>query len=162
MRQGIAVAFAALLLLASAGIRGAAQDKPTNNADGKAQLISTAQITKIDLKKQTLKVRNVAASMNDGSAGGTTNSGAGRTSGGGGYPSGGMGIPGGGRRGGGMGRGGSNGPTNPSQEQLGPEYTVYIGKTTAIKDEDRPMEFQDLKWGIASISPEHKKDPAKI
>jgi hypothetical protein len=125
----------------------------------KAQIVGTAEITKIDAKKQVLQVRNLEPASNASSTG-TNNGGYGgrRQGGGGGYPGGGGGVgfpggggrrrggyPGGGYPGGGGGGGGNRTPTSQSGQPK--EYKVYVTKDTAIKLANAELTFTDLHVG---------------
>lgn len=130
------------------------QDKKTD----KAQIVGTAEITKIDAKKKIIQVRNVAESNSSSTGGGAGR----RSGGGGGYPGGGGGrrrggrYPGGGYPGGGYpggggrypggGGGGYPGGGGTSTNQV-KEYKVFITKDTVLKLEDMDMEFNDLHVG---------------
>jgi hypothetical protein len=148
------------------------QEKKTD----KAQIVSTAEITKIDAKKKVIQVRNVVESNSSstdrsttrrgggGGGGGYPGGGGGYPGGGGGYPGGGGGYPGGGggrRRGGrypgggypgggggypGGGGGGYPGGGGTATNQV-KEYKVFISKDTVLKLEDMDMEFNDLHVG---------------
>ena len=128
----------------------------------KAQIVGTAEITKIDDKKKILQVRNVVESSNSSTTDNPTpranprNGGGGYPGGGGGgggYPGGGYpggGYPGGRRRGGypggGGGGGGYPGGGQPRSSQS-KEYKVYITKDTVLKLEDQSMVFSDMHVG---------------
>lgn len=130
----------------------------------KAQIVGTAEITKIDAKKQVLQVKNLEPANNATSAG-TGSPGGGRRTGGGG--GGGVGFPGGGggrRRPGGGGypypgggggggggypggsRGGGGGNRTGTQSQP-KEYKVYVTKDTTIKLANADLTFTDLHVG---------------
>jgi hypothetical protein len=124
----------------------------------KAQIVGTAEITKIDAKKQVLQVKNLEPASN--SSGGNNNGGYGRRPGGGGgggvgFPGGGGrrrgGYPGGGYPGGGGGGypGGSGGGGNRTGTQSGQpkEYKVYVNKDTTIKLANAELSFSDLHVG---------------
>src|SRR5262245_22945365 len=157
MRPALAIIFG-LLLIAIPGVAQSTtdqdktatdQNKKTDKAPtNKAQIVGTAEITKIDAKKKTLQVRQVVESNNSAttdSTGPSTN----RRTGGGGYPGGGYpgggypggGYPGGGYPGGGGGRPGGQ-PTNKAKE-----YKVYVTKDTVLKLEDQDMQFSDMHVG---------------
>jgi len=121
--------------------------------EDKAQIVATAEITKIDAKKQVLQVRNIQ-SANTGDTGNRNGGGypnGGRRPGGGG--GGGVGFPGGGRRrpGGYPGGGGYPGrsPTGGGSSQSGQpkEYKVYVTKDTIIKLANADLSFTDLHVG---------------
>src|SRR2546422_11514515 len=123
MRQALAIIFG-FLLIAIPGVAQSKNDqdkKSDKTTTSKAQIVGTAEITKIDAKKKVLQVRNVVESTNssstrDDSSGPRTtprNRGGGYPGGGypgGGYPDGGQrrnpggGYPDGGYPGGGGGR----------------------------------------------------------
>ena len=124
----------------------------------KAQIVGTAEITKIDAKKQVLQVKNLEPGSNASSTG-NNNGGYGgrRQGGGGGYPGGGgVGFPGGGGRrrggypgGGGGYPGGGGGGGNRTGTQIGQpkEYKVYVTKDTTIKLANAELAFSDLHVG---------------
>jgi hypothetical protein len=133
------------------------QSKKTDKAStSRAQIVGTAEITKIDAKKKTLQVRSVVESNNnstttDDSTGPRTNRRGGGGYPGGGYPGGGYpggGYPGGGRRrpGGGYPGGGGRPGGQPSSNQA-KEYKVYVTKDTVLKLEDQDMQFNDMHVG---------------
>ena len=128
--------------LALFAIQSSAQDK---NSD-KAQIVGTAEITKVDAKKQMLTVRNIQSAST-----GNPNNGSPRRQGGGG---GGVGFPGGGGGGGGRRRGGypgggGNPGGSPGSSQSGQpkEYKVYVSKDTVIKLANADLTFTDLHVG---------------
>jgi hypothetical protein len=174
MRPALAIICGLLLAIPGVAQSKSDQDKtPTDESKktdkaptNKAQIVGTAEITKIDAKKKTLQVRNVVESSNnnssrsDDSPGPTTNRRGGGGYPGGGYPGGGYpgggypggggrrrnpggGYPGGGTPGGGGGR--YPGGGQPSSNQK--EYKVYVTKDTVLKLEDQNMEFGDLHVG---------------
>jgi hypothetical protein len=128
----------------------------------KAQIVGTAEITKIDAKKQVLQVKNLEPAGNTSSTG-NNNGGYGRRPGGGGggggvgFPGGGGrrrpgGYPGGGYPGGGGGgypggsRGGGGNRTGTQSTQP-KEYKVYVSKDTTIKLANADLAFTDLHVG---------------
>jgi hypothetical protein len=131
----------------------------------KAQIVGTAEITKIDAKKQVLQVKNLEPASNTSSAGNNSGNSGGRRPGGGGggggvgFPGGGGGgrrrpggYPGGGYPGGGGGGGGypggSRGGGNRTGTQSQPkEYKVYVTKDTTIKLANADLAFSDLHVG---------------
>lgn len=124
-----------------------AQDKTSSVSSDKAQIVGTAEITKVDAKKQMLTVKNIQSAAT-GNTNGNGNGGARRQGGGGG---GGVGFPGGGgrRRGGGYPGGGGNprsGGGQPSASQP-KEYKVYVTKETVIKLANADLAFGDLHVG---------------
>jgi hypothetical protein len=151
-----------LLFFALPSIAQSKSDQDKNS--DKAQIVGTAEITKIDAKKKTLQVRNVAESTNTSPTepGTARRSGGGYPGGGGGYPGGGYpggrrrpggypgggypggGYPGGGYPGGGGGRYPGGGSAGTSQVK---EYKVFITKDTILKLEDQDAEFSDLHVG---------------
>jgi hypothetical protein len=159
-------AFLLIAAMAWAKPQNATQDKTSDKSQtdkaqtDKAQIVSTAEILKVDAKKQTLQVKNLAnpSTTNPNS---TANPGAGRRQGGGGgggggypYPGGGGGrrrtgggggypYPGGG--GGGQGGGGNRGPS--VQTASAKEYKVYVTKDTQIKLANATLDFNDLHVG---------------
>jgi hypothetical protein len=158
-------AICALLLFSgavSARPQNATQDKSSDKSQtDKAQIVSTAEILKVDAKKQTLQVKNLSnpntTNPNDRSASGYP--GGGRRPGGGGGGGGGVGFPGGGggrrRPGGGGypypgggGGGGAGGPGRaPQATQQAKEYKIYVTKDTQIKLANAALEFSDLHVG---------------
>ena len=162
MKQALAIIFG-FLLFAIPGVAQSKNDqdkKPDKTTTSKAQIVGTAEITKIDAKKKVIEVRNVVESSNssptnDDSTGPRTTP---RQRGGGGYPGGGYpggGYPdGGGRRRGGYpgggypggGGGGYPGGRQPSSNQSR-EYKIYVTKDTVLKLEDQDMVFSDMHVG---------------
>jgi len=134
----------------------ASQDKPIPD---KAQIVGTAEITKIDAKKQMLQVKNVEPANNATAAprntGAYPGGGGGRRTGGGGvgFPGGGGGAgrrPGGGYPGGGGGGrypGGNGGGGNRTGQGQPKEYKVYVTKDTTIKLANAELNFADLHVG---------------
>ena len=127
------------------------QDKSTS----KAQIVGTAEIVKIDVKKKTLQVRNAAegnpTTPRPERRGGGSGGGGRRRGGypGGGYPGGrypGGGYPGGGYPGGGRFPDGDGGPSGGGSSQV-KEYKVFVTKDTMLKLEDMDMQFSDLHVG---------------
>ena len=124
------------------------QDKSTS----KAQIVGTAEIVKIDDKKKTIQVRNVAEGnpttpRPERRSGGGYPGGGGRRRGGdpgGGYPGG--RYPGGGYPGGGRYPDGDGGPSGGGTSQV-KEYKVFVIKDTVLKLEDMDMQFSDLHVG---------------
>lgn len=125
------------------------QDK--SNTD-KAQIVGTAEITKVDAKKQMLTVKNIQSASTGNSNGGYgSNRRQGGGGGGGGYPGGGY-PGGGGRRRGGYPGGGYPGGTGApgggsSQSGQPKEYKVYVTKGTVIKLSNADLTFSDLHVG---------------
>jgi hypothetical protein len=127
------------------------QDKTSTD---KAQIVGTAEITKVDAKKQMLTVRNIQSASTGNANGGY---GSNRRQGGGGGGGGGGGYPGGGgrRRGGYPGGGGGGGypggtraPGGGSSQSGQPkEYKVYVTKDTVIKLSNADLTFTDLHVG---------------
>src|SRR5213083_3132858 len=121
------------------------QDKSTS----KAQIVGTAEVVKIDAKKKTLQVRNVAEGnpttpRPERRGGG---SGGGRRRGGypgGGYPGG--RYPGGGYPGGGRYPDGDGGPSGGGTSQV-KEYKVFVTKDTVLKLDYMDTQFSDLHVG---------------
>ena len=157
MRQALAIICGVLFI----ALPSVAQDKTTDDskktdkpAASKAQVVGTAEITKIDAKKKVLEVRQVVEANNNSSNTNDQNNGptvnrrnpGGYPGGGGGYPGG--GYPGGGRRRGGYPGGGypgggrSGGPSNQAKQ-----YKVYVMKDTVLKLEDQDMVFSDMHVG---------------
>jgi hypothetical protein len=173
MRQALVIIFGLLMAVPGVAQSETDQDKTATDTSKKtdkaptsrAQIVGTAEITKIDAKKQTLQVRNVVESSNnsstsDDSTGPRVNRRGGGGGGypgggGGGYPGGGGGYPGGGRRrypgggypgGGYPGGGGGGGGRQPSSNQTR-EYKIYVTKDTILKLEDQDMNFSDMHVG---------------
>jgi hypothetical protein len=154
-------AICAFLLIAAAAWarpQNATQDKSNDKSQtDKAQIVSTAEILKVDAKKQTLQVKNLAnPSTTNPNSNGSPGAGR-RPGGGGGGGGGGVGFPGGGggrRRTGGGGYpypgGGQGGgrPGGPSvQTAQAKEYKIYVTKDTQIKLANAALEFNDLHVG---------------
>jgi hypothetical protein len=150
MKRGLISVCAFFLLAIPAAARPqntsqSGQDKTSADKSDKAQIVGTAEITKIDGKKQMLTVKNIqsASTGNPNGSGG----GGGRRQGGGG---GGVGFPGGGgRRRGGYPGGGGNPPSGGGQSQSSQpkEYKVYVTKDTVIKLANADLAFTDLHVG---------------
>src|SRR6266568_1731969 len=117
------------------------QDKSTS----KAQIVGTAEVVKIDAKKKTLQVRNVAegnpTTPRPERRGGGSGGGGRRR---GGYPGG--GYPGGRYPDGGRFPDGDGGPSGGGSSQV-KEYKVFVIKDTVLKLEDMDMQFSDLHVG---------------
>jgi len=107
----------------------------------KPQIVSAAEIIKVDAKKKTLQVREVATASTTrprqgggnggrGSGGGAGRRGGGRRSGGG------VGFP----RGGGS--GGGNGTANQAKE-----YKVFVTKDTTLKFAGVDIDFSSFRVG---------------
>jgi hypothetical protein len=140
---------------------------PSVFAQNQVPIVNTGEITKIDAKKMTLKVRSDPAQTGsatpssrqgrDGGGGGTrrTGGGGGGGRGGGIQLPGGINLPtggggGGGRSGGGgyPGGGGSGGRTGGSTgTNQTREYKVSLTKDTILKDGDTTISFSSLKSG---------------
>ena len=126
-----------------------------------AQIVSTAEIMKIDAKKKSLQVRDLVEASATGRRGGGGR-GAGRGGGGGGRRGGGgVGFPGGGggRTGGGGPRypGGGGGGASTNQVK---EYKVFVSKDTVMKLAETNIDFTDLHVGdriIISGTPKGSK-----
>ena len=157
MRKSFAFLFACLFIAATAAAQSNSdQDKDKGKDTDRAELVTTAEITKVDAKKKTLEVRElVQPTANDRSDGGSQ----GRRNGGyggGRRRNGGVGFPGagGGRYpGGGTGGGGS---TTKAKE-----YKVWVTKDTVLKLADTNIEFKDLRVGdrvTISALPKGNKD----
>jgi hypothetical protein len=169
MRQALAI-ICGLFFIALPGVAQSKSDQDTTTADrskktdkpatSKAQIVGTAEITKIDAKKQILQVRNVVESNNSSTSGSSDpetnprNRGGGYPGGGypgggypgGGYPGGRRRYPGGGYPGGGYpGGGGGRNPGGSSNQSK--EYKVYVTKDTVLKLEDQNMQFSDMHVG---------------
>src|SRR5215831_21415382 len=166
MKRRFTAICAFLLLAIPVGARSQTTNDKQNTQDkkdqdktvpDKAQIVGTAEITKIDAKKQVLQVKNLEPASNASSTG-NNNGGYGgrRQGGGGGYPGGGgVGFPGGGGRrrggypGGGYPGGGGGGGGNRTGTQSGQpkEYKVYVTKDTTIKLANADLAFSDLHVG---------------
>jgi len=159
MRQSLAFLFALLLIAARVAAQSNTdQDKDKGKETDRAELVTTAEITKVDAKKRTLQVKElVQPTANDQRNGGSgrRNGGYGggrRRNGGIGFPGGGGGggrYPGGGTGGGGTGGGGtSGGGTSGGGATTKPkEYKVWVTKDTVMKLADTNIEFKDLRVG---------------
>jgi len=118
------------------------QDKTAN----RAQLLTTARITKIDTKKKILTARtendhssssSIPAGEPQGSGRRSGRGGAGRRRNGGGFPGGGIPFPGG---------GGGGRPSSTPKDQ-GKEFKVVVSDTTAIKEGENSISFLNLNVG---------------
>jgi hypothetical protein len=124
---------------------------PSAFAQNQVPVVNTGQITKIDAKKLTLKVRSDPNQDTTTPAarpgGGGRRTGAGGRGGGVGLP-GGIGLPGAGagRRGGGGGYPGGGG-TGTNTSNQGREYKVSLTKDTVLKEGDTTITFSSLKVG---------------
>ena len=154
MKRGLIAVWAFFLLAIPAVARPqntsqSAQDKTSADKSDKAQsdkaqIVGTAEITKIDAKKQMLTVKNIQSASTGNPNG--SGAGSGRRQGGGG----GGGFPGGGgRRRGGYPGGGGYPPSGGGQSQSGQpkEYKVYVTKDTTIKLANADLAFGDLHVG---------------
>ena len=137
MKPRLNVVYVLLLVAVSAS----AQSKTDQSTD-RAQVVSTAEITKIDAKKMTIQVRELVQPTSSGRRGGANGGrGGGRQRRGGG-----IGFPGGGRTGGGGGSrypGGNDGSSGTRTAQT-KEYKVFVTKDTVMKLADTNIEFGDL------------------
>jgi len=147
-KTGIAATFLLFPLVALAAV-GQAQsahdqsaDKSPDKSADKAQTVAIAEILKVDAKKKTLDVRNVAQSSSTGgsasrpSGGPSTN---GRP--GGGRRPGGVGFPGGGGNGGGRPYPGGNPSVVTNQPK---EYKIFVTSDTVLKLFNTTIDFGDL------------------
>src|SRR5262245_61298605 len=149
MKSSLALTFGFLISAFPAfGQSKDAQDKTADHV----QIVSTAEIIKIDAKKKSLQVRELAQASDNGGR-------VGRRGGGGGYPGGGGGYPGGGTRtgggrrsggvgfpGGGGGGGGYPGRTGGSStNHAAKEYKVFVTKDTVMTLANSNIEFSDLR-----------------
>ena len=121
-----------------------------------AQIVSTAEIMKIDAKKKSLQVRDLVEASATGRRGGGGRGASGRGAGRGG---GGGGGGGGGRTGGGGPRypGGGGGGASTNQVK---EYKVFVSKDTVMKLAETNIDFTDLHVGdriIVSGTPKGSK-----
>jgi len=149
MRHKLAIICGFVLVgLPAAAHPQSSPDKSTS----KAQIVSIAEILKIDAKKKSLQVKDIVEAQDTqprqgtgrrtGGGGGRGGSGGGgrRGGGGGGGNTGGIRLPGGvGFPGGGT--GGGNG-TNQAKE-----YKVFVTKDTVMKIAEQHIEFSDLHVG---------------
>jgi hypothetical protein len=148
MKRWLTATCAFLLFTIPASARSQNSDK--SSAD-KAQVVGTAEITKVDAKKQMLTVKNIQSANTGNSDGGYNRRQGG--GGGGGYPGG--GYPGGGSRrrggypggGGGYPGGGTRAPGGTQSGQQPKEYKVYVTKDTVIKLANADLTFSDLHVG---------------
>jgi hypothetical protein len=158
MRKSFAFLCACLFIVATAAAQSNSdQDKDKGKDTDRAELVTTAEITKVDAKKKTLEVRElVQPTANDRSNGGSQ----GRRNGGyggGRRRNGGVGFPGGG--GGGRYPGGGTGGGGSTTKAK--EYKVWVTKDTVLKLADTNIEFKDLRVGdrvTISALPKGSKD----
>lgn len=113
------------------------------NEQSKTQVVGNAEITKIDAKKKSLQVREVATSTTaprrGQGGGGGAGGGGGRTGGG---------RRGGGRRGGGVGFPGGGGGRRPGSSTNQPkEYKVFVTKDTVMQFAGVNIDFSSLHVG---------------
>jgi hypothetical protein len=125
------------ILVVAASAAGQSKSSDEKSTD-KAQIVSTAEITKVDAKKMSLEVRQVAEAASS-----PTRQGGGRRGGGGG------GRRGGGRRGGGGigfpgGGGGGGGSRTTTQAK---EFKVFVSKDTTMQFAGAKIDFSDLHVG---------------
>jgi len=158
MRKSFAFLFACLFIAATAAAQSNSdQDKDKGKDTDRAELVTTAEITKVDAKKKTLQVRELvqptANDRSDGGSHGRRNGGYG----GGRRRTGGVGFPGGG--GGGRYPGGGTGGGGATTKAK--EYKVWVTKDTVLKLADTNLEFKDLRVGdrvTISAFPKGNKD----
>ena len=100
------------------------QNSQDKSSTDKAQIVGTAEITKVDAKKQMLTVRNIQSAST-----GNANGGYGSNPGGGGNP------------------GGTRAPGGGSSQSQPKEYKVYVTKDTVIKLSNADLTFGDLHVG---------------
>jgi len=158
MRKSFAFLFACLFIAATAAAQSNSdQDKDKGKDTDRAELVTTAEITKVDAKKKTLQVRElVQPTANDRSDGGS-HGGRNGGYGGGRRRTGGVGFPGGG--GGGRYPGGGTGGGGATTKAK--EYKVWVTKDTVLKLADTNLEFKDLRVGdrvTISAFPKGNKD----
>jgi len=142
-KPGIPIVCASFLV---ATIATGAQVNDPQKTESQAQLVATAVITKIDSKKNTLKVRGT----DNGQADRTQNPQGTRRRSGSTRGGGGIGFPGGGRRGGRSRDGGVGLPPTTgggTRQNSGPEYKVTIRNNTVLKDGDNTIAFGDFRVG---------------
>jgi hypothetical protein len=116
---------------------------PALSQSQKAQVVSTAEIVKIDAKKKSLQVRQLVeptTASGRGAGGGPRTGGGGVGRRGGGRRGGGVGFPGGGSR---YPGGGGSGTTT----QQAKEYKIFVTKDTALKFAGANIDFTDLHVG---------------
>jgi hypothetical protein len=138
----VLVAISGLLCLCSPGFSQSVQSED-NKAEKSAagQVVSTAEITKIDVKKKVLQVRELPAvdARPRRNPGGTRGGGGGQGRRSGGYPGG-----GGRRRGGGYPGGGGGGyPAGRVANEV-KEYKVFVTDATELKFAGVKIDFNDL------------------
>jgi len=147
MRQSLALTFAFLLVAATVTAQSQQndEDKEKGKDTDRAQLVTTGEITKIDAKKKTFQVKELAQPADNGRQDGDSQRRRNGGYGGGRRRNGGVGFPGGG--GGGGGRypsgGGGSGSTTPQPK----EYKVWVTKDTVLKLAYSNIEFKDLHVG---------------
>ena len=147
MRQFFAIIAGFSLVLPAMAQSKTDQDKKADQA----QIVSTAEIIKIDAKKKSLQVRDLASPWRQIRMAtaplGLAVAAAVRYPGGGGgrRGDGGVGFPGGGGRfpGGGGGGGGTRGASPPQAK----EYKVFVGKDTIMKLANTDIGFTDFHVG---------------
>src|SRR5262245_20527622 len=152
MQLRLAAAFTCFLVALPTYAQSKTEEKNTD----RAQVVSTAEITKVDAKKKTLQVKELLPPVSNGrrrpedgetrGGRGTTGGSGGTTGGGGRRRSGGVGFPGSGR-GGGTGRlpgGPGSGGGAPQQAK---QYKVFVTKDTVMKLAETNIEFGDLHVG---------------
>jgi len=146
MRKSFTFLFAFVFIAATAAAQSNSdQDKDKGKDTDRAELVTTAEITKVDAKKKTLQVKELvqptANERSDGSPSGRRNGGYG----GGRRRNGGIGFPGGGGGGGGRYPGGGTGGGGTTTKAK--EYKVWVTKDTVLKLADTNIEFKDLRVG---------------
>src|SRR5262245_50377302 len=146
MRLSLAAACLCLLFVLPATSQSKSEQ---DNTTDRAQVVSTAEITKVDAKKQTVKVKEVVQPTSTGRRTGSGGGGGGRRGGGGGAGGAGRrrgGGGGGGFPGGGSGGGypGGNGGQTTSQVK---QFTVFVTKDTVMKLANADIGFSDLHVG---------------
>lgn len=111
----------------------------------KAQIVSSAEIIKIDAKKKSLQVRELASATSPSDRGTDRQSGRRSGGGGGGGRRGGGGSTGGVRLPGGVGfPGGGGGQSRTNQAK---EYKVFVKKDTVLTLAETNIDFNDLHIG---------------
>lgn len=147
MRRRLFFLFAFLFIAATASPQSQQKDddKDKGTDTDRAQLVATGEITKIDAKKKTFQVKELAQPADNRQHDGESQSRRNGGYGGGRRRNGGVGFPGGG--GGGGGRypsgGGGSGSATPQPK----EYKVWVTKDTALKLAYTDIEFKDLRVG---------------
>ena len=135
MRQSLTFLLAFLLIAAVAGAQSTGDhDKDKGKDSDRAELVTTAEITKVDAKKKTLQVKELVQPTRNGRRDGGSQRSRNGGYGGGRRRNGGIGSPGG--------RTGGGGATPQAKE-----YKVWVTKDTVLKLAETNIEFKDLRVG---------------